>query len=469
MHAHRARNGPLGHERSHIVTAPTVDKTRVRELRQAAESKALELETLAQAWTVEDGGKLVISTEQHGDYMKATSEAKQIADLLEAAEGAGTLRRYLDAPEGTPDAANDAADAGRAGMAPEAKTIGQAFLDSPEYKAARESEAWRSPSFGIQFSTTGSMFERKDVYGGGYPGMVGGSLTLPTLGRLDTRPMIEVRRRQNHVRDLFPVTQTNAELIYGVRESGWTNNAAQVSQRTAADGSAATGTGDVFGLKPKSDIALAPYTVPIATIAHLLDAHRNILSDEPRLQDFIDRRLREGIMFAEDIALLWGTGGSERITGIFNTPGIQVYPPIGVTTTTDKKSLQIRRAMTRVMLAEFEATGVVVHPLDWEDIETELDDNGALFVAVSVAIGAEKRVWRIQVVDTTAMTEGRFLVGAFGNAAQFYDRENIGVAVSTENRDNWERNVITFRAEERAALTVDRPESFVSGTFLNPS
>jgi HK97 family phage major capsid protein len=455
------------------VTAPTVDKARVRELRAAAEAKAAELEGLASAWKDEDG-KLVITTEQKSAYQKASTEAKDIAELLSAAEGYKNLRGYLDTPDGTPLAGEDAADAHRVGQQPERKSLGQAFLDSDGYKSAKNSESWRNQNFHMQMSYAGSIFgergrEQKDVYGGGYPGQIGGTITLPVMGGIDQRPMLDIRRRQSHVRDLFPSVNTNAEIIWGVRETGWTNNAAQVSQRTQPDGSPATGTGDVFGLKPKSDIALAAYSVPIATIAHLLDAHRNILSDEPRLQDFIDRRLREGIMFAEDAALLFGTGGAERITGIFNTPGIQVYPPAGTTTTTDKKSLQLRKASTRVMLAEYEATGVVIHPLDWEDIETETDANGALFVAVSVAIGAEKRIWRLNVVDTTAMTEGRYLLGAFGNAANFYDREAINVAVSTENRDNWERNVVTFRAEERAALTVDRPEAFVAGSFLDPS
>lgn len=454
------------------MTAPTVDKLRVKELRAAAEAKAAEIEGLASDWKVEDGEKLVITTEQKDLYKKASVEAKDIAELLAAAEGVKELNSYLNAPEGTPLAGSDASEAHRAAMQPERKSLGRAFIDSEGFQAAKDSESWRNQNFHMQMNWKGSIFnepERKDVYGGGYPGQVGGTITLPVMGTIDQRPMIDIRRRQSHVRDLFPSVQTNAEIIWGVRETGWTNNAAQVSQRTQPDGSPATGTGDVFGLKPKSDIALAAYSVPIATIAHLLDAHRNILSDEPRLQDFIDRRLREGIMFAEDVALLFGTGGAERITGIFNTPGIQIYPAAGVTTTTDKKSLQLRKASTRVMLAEFEATGVVIHPLDWEDIETEVDANGALFVAVSVAIGAEKRIWRLNVVDTTAMTEGRFLLGAYGNAANFYDREAINVAVSTENRDNWERNVVTFRAEERAALTVDRPEAFVAGSFINPS
>jgi HK97 family phage major capsid protein len=453
------------------MTAPVIDRSRVTELRKAAETKALELEGLAGDWK-DEGGKLVISSDQRDAYLKAHTEAKDIESLLKAAEDTAGLRGYLDTPE-TKDAPVGALyAAGQAQAMNELKSLGQLFIESSEFKAAKDAEDWRTPQFGIQMKTDRSLysFESKDVYGGGYPGMVAGTVTLPAMGRLETRPIIDIKRRQSHVRDLFPSATTQAALIYGVRETGWTNNAAQVSQRTAADGTAATGAStDVFGIKPKSDIALEPYTIPIATIAHLMDAHRNILADEPRLQDFIDRRLRQGLMFAEDVALLWGTGGAERITGIMVTDGIQVYPPPGVTTTTDKRSLQLRRASTRVMLAEYEPTGVVLHPLDWEQVETETDTTGALFVAVSVAVGAEKKVWRLNVVETPAMMETRYLLGAFGNGAQYYEREQTNVGVSTENRDNWERNVVTFRSELRGALCVDRPESFISGTFLTPA
>jgi HK97 family phage major capsid protein len=125
--------------------------------------------------------------------------------------------------------------------------------------------------------------------------------------------------------------------------------------------------------------------------------------------------------------------------------------------------------MTRAILAYFQPTGVVLSPLDWEAVELETDNNGAYTVAVSVAVGGEKRVWRLQVTDTPAMAQGDFLLGAFGTGAKLYDREQVNVQVSTENRDFFERNVYTLRGEERVGLVVDRPESFVNGSFTDPA
>jgi HK97 family phage major capsid protein len=167
----------------------------------------------------------------------------------------------------------------------------------------------------------------------------------------------------------------------------------------------------------------------------------------------------------EDAQILYGDGVGENLTGLVNTPGIQSYTGLN----TDKRTAQIRRAMTRALLAWFQPSGVVLHPLDWENVELETDENGAYTVATSVATGGEKRVWRLNVVDSPAMNQGKFLLGAFGYGAKLYDREAVTIAVSTENRDMFERNAVTIRGEERIGLVVDRPESFVYGTFTTPA
>lgn len=131
----------------------------------------------------------------------------------------------------------------------------------------------------------------------------------------------------------------------------------------------------------------------------------------------------------------------------------------------DKQSAAIRRAATRAILAYYPPTGVVLHPFDFEDLELETDNQGAYRVAVNVAIGAQKVIWRLGVVDSMAITQGKFLLGAFGLGARLYDREQVSVQVSTENRDNFERGVVTLRGSERVALEVARPESFVYGSF----
>jgi hypothetical protein len=62
------------------------------------------------------------------------------------------------------------------------------------------------------------------------------------------------------------------------------------------------------------------------------------------------------------------------------------------------------------------------------------------------------------------MTQGDFLVGAFGIGGQIFDREEAQVFLSSEDSDNFRRNLVSVLCEERLARTVQRPEAFVYGS-----
>jgi HK97 family phage major capsid protein len=74
-------------------------------------------------------------------------------------------------------------------------------------------------------------------------------------------------------------------------------------------------------------------------------------------------------------------------------------------------------------------------------------------------------LWGRPVVESDAMPEDQFLVGAFRLAATLFDREQATIAISTEDRDNFIKNMVTILCEERLALAVARPAAFVHGGF----
>jgi HK97 family phage major capsid protein len=431
--------------------ATATDKSLLRSLQTQLQEKSTEADRIASTFKEEDG-KFVVSTDQRDAYVKTVRDAQEIKGLIDAAQGADNLTSYLNAPEGTPAAGQFY---GSAPSNMEAKSLGDLFTESDAYKRAAAQEFKERP------------YIRAEIEGKSIFSLSAGTHTHQALGSAQDLGITEAQRRKWHVRDLFPSAKTKSAVLLGIRETGWVNNAAQVPERRAADGvSSPTGLDtDVFAKAPRSKLKLEPVAFPIAEIAHLLDGHKNILSDEPRLRTFINSRLVEGVKFAEDYDLLHSQGGDgTSIVGLFNTPGVQQY----VGKNTDKFSIQMRRAMTKALLAEYEPTGVVLSPTMWEEVEVETDDNGAFRVALQVAVGAQKRVWRINVVETTAMPDAQYLLGSFGMGAQLYDRENVSVTVSSENADNFERGVLTFRADERVALEVSRPESFVIGTWTTP-
>ena len=102
-------------------------------------------------------------------------------------------------------------------------------------------------------------------------------------------------QRRLTVRDLLTPGRTSSTSVQYVKETGFTNAAATVSETTGA-------------LKPQSDIKFDIATSSVTTIAHWVLATRQILDDAPMLQSYIDGRLRYGLALVEENQLLNGGG-----------------------------------------------------------------------------------------------------------------------------------------------------------------
>jgi HK97 family phage major capsid protein len=263
--------------------------------------------------------------------------------------------------------------------------------------------------------------------------------------------VITPAQRRMTVRDLLTPGRTISNAIQYVKETGFTNAAATVSE-TAGNA------------KPQSNIQFDLVNSAVTTVAHFVRATKQILDDVLQLQSYIDGRLRYGLMYVEEAQLLMGGGTGTDLNGIY-TQATAYAAPIAPTQAGNITKIDvIRLALLQAYLAEYPATGIVLHPSDWADIELTKTDNGQ-YLFTNPQNGNDPRLWRLPVVDTQAMTLDNFLVGAFKLGAQIFDREDANVEISTEDQDNFIKNLVTIRAEERLALAVYRPESFVKGGF----
>ncbi len=250
--------------------------------------------------------------------------------------------------------------------------------------------------------------------------------------------------RQLTIRDLVMPGQTASSTIEYVKETGFTNNAAPVAETTT---------------KPYSDLTFDMTSSPVRVLAHLFKASRQILDDAPALRSYIDGRARYGLRFVEENQLLNGSGTGQNLHGL--VPQATAFNPAFAAA--DETAIdRLRLAVLQVVLAEYPATAFVLNPIDWAKIELTKDAGGNYIIGNPQG-SLTPTLWNLPVVSTQAMAAGEFLTGAFSYAAQIFDRMDIEVLLSSENVDDFEKNLFTIRAEERLAFAVYRPESFVTG------
>jgi HK97 family phage major capsid protein len=256
--------------------------------------------------------------------------------------------------------------------------------------------------------------------------------------------------RRMTVRDLITPGRTSSNLIEYVKETGF-QNMADIQTEGAT--------------KPQSDLVFDLATSPVVTIAHWVLASKQILDDAAMLQSYIDGRLRYGLKYVEEAQLLKGSGVGLNLNGIY-TQATAYSAPISVTAET--RIDRLRLMMLQAELAEFPATGIVLHPADWAAIELTKEATTNAYLWANPRASAGPMLWGLPVVATQAMTIDTALVGAFRLGAQLFDREDANVQVSTEDSDNFRKNMVTIRAEERLALAVYRPEAFIKATDISP-
>lgn len=107
---------------------------------------------------------------------------------------------------------------------------------------------------------------------------------------------------------------------------------------------------------------------------------------------------------------------------------------------------------------------MVLNEIDWALIETAKDSENRYIFANPLQL-AGPVLWGRPVVPTTEIDEDKFLVGAFRAAATIYDRMDTEVLISSEDRDNFVKNMLTVRAEKRLALAIKRAAALIYGDF----
>lgn len=249
--------------------------------------------------------------------------------------------------------------------------------------------------------------------------------------------------RALRVSDIIPQGTMSGNMLNVTRELLFTNNAAETAEGAS---------------KPESDLTFELVPTPVATIAHWLKVSKQILEDAPALASYIDNRLRYGVDVRYDAQLLNGNGSGQNISGITKSGNYTAFTPLTGFTILDN----INKAIELVRTADYEATGIVLNPADWGNIERMKDSENRYVVGNPLA-PITPTLWGKPVVVTNAMTAGKILVGAFDISHQIFNRQGTVVEMFEQDDVNVQKNLVTVRAERRGLLATYRPASVYYG------
>lgn len=215
--------------------------------------------------------------------------------------------------------------------------------------------------------------------------------------------------------------------------------------------------------KPYVKYQFEQITAGISKIAGVTDVTTEMAEDAPFLVSVINSYLLRDLVLAEEKQILTGDGAGDNFEGLYSMDGVLDVKGGAGTSLADT----IYKAMTATQVqAATTATGIVIHPIDYENLRLGKDENGQYLAGGPFyapygngQLQFAPSVWGLQTVVTPNAKEGVPLIGDF-RQAMILRKGGISVAASDQHDRNFTQNKITLRAEERAGLMVQRPAAF---------
>lgn len=308
------------------------------------------------------------------------------------------------------------------------KSAGDEFIKSEQFKQLVTGQSQR-----VRFEVKNTVTSGDTtVFPMQKPGVIGGDFAPLTI------------------RQVLPSIGVSTNMVNALREASWTNDAAGVNQGSA---------------KPESDITFEQYNVAVETVAHWIKVSNQLLADAPAIASYINTRLRDGLAQKVDSQLLLGNGTAPQLSGLTDTGNYTAY----TATAGDNLVDAINRAKYALWAIGRTPDTVIVNPADWGQMELAREDYGTglgMYLYGMPGQPANMNPFGVRVVLSNNMTAGKFLIGALNSSAIVYNRQGATVEMGYIN-DDFTKNLVTIRAEERLGLGVERPSGILYGDFTD--
>jgi HK97 family phage major capsid protein len=250
---------------------------------------------------------------------------------------------------------------------------------------------------------------------------------------------------------IIPVGSTSSNVIRYVKESAYTDNAANV-----AEGAAPT----------DSEFQLTAEDAVVQKTSAVMTISQEMLDDTPALSSYLSQRLPAKINTVIDDQLIGGSGSSPNLLGLMN--GGTTFAAGGFANAIESaQELDVLYvAMNQLALSNYAANGIVLNPTDFHKIAL-LKDTTNEYLRGNSLVSADGffRINGVPVYMNNKMAAGNFVVGDFSQGSQVWQREGLRVDFGYENNDNFDKYLVSVRGIARIAHSIYLPKAFVKGAF----
>lgn len=267
-----------------------------------------------------------------------------------------------------------------------------------------------------------------------------------------------------HVRSLLNVSAAGPGTdYYFMKENGAGEGSIAATSETTA---AAAATTQATGLKPQFDQDLVESSVKFETIAGWMLMSKKAMNNIPGFIGYLQSRLPERLLNAEDAYALYGTGTSPEIKGLLTSGNF--------TASTSSATVLAESIIDDMSLLEDTykrfANGIVLRPADYFSFfKNKADGSGEYDLPQGFTfVNGVLYILGVPVSKTTALTAGDYIVGDFRNGADLLVQQGMTLEFFEQDSTNVRTNQITVRIEESIAMPVYGSDYFIKGAVPTP-
>lgn len=277
-----------------------------------------------------------------------------------------------------------------------------------------------------------------------------GNVTGGTNYSTVVRPgIIEAPKRKVHIRDVVPVGNVGpgTQFVF-MRQNG----AGEGSIIPVAEN----------GTKPQFDLDLVEAAVNIETIAGWMLVTRKAMNNIPGFLSFLQSRLPELFLRAEDYQLIQGDGISPNISGILDSGNY-----VAATSSAAVLIEQLIDSIAQLEDTEERyATAGLLRPVDYYNFfKNKATGSGEYNLPQNVAFqNGTLYVSGIPFYASTAVPSGTYIVGDFQMGAQLLIQEGMRIEFFEQDDVNVRKNLITVRIEGTECFPIYGNNYFIAGT-----